>query len=70
VHQVNPAKFQATVDPIRAMAASAVFSTHLPPALQPHDRLSETVLLAAQAPPFVGPDQAALEARLASLQPA
>jgi hypothetical protein len=70
VHQVNPAKFQATVDPIRAMAASAVFSTHLPPALQPHDRLFETVLLAPQAPPFVGPDQAALEARLASLQPA
>jgi glyoxylase-like metal-dependent hydrolase (beta-lactamase superfamily II) len=47
VHQVNPAKFQATVDPIRAMAASAVFSTHLPPALQPDDRLFETVLLAA-----------------------
>jgi hypothetical protein len=70
VHQVDPARFSATVDPIRAMAASAVFSTHLPPAPQPDDRLFETLLLAPKTPSFVGPDQVALEALLATFEPA
>jgi hypothetical protein len=69
VHQVDPARFRATVDPVRAMGASAIFSTHLPPVQQPDDRLFETVLLAPGTPPFVGPDQAALEALLATFQP-
>jgi glyoxylase-like metal-dependent hydrolase (beta-lactamase superfamily II) len=70
VHQVDPARFRATVDPVRAMGASAIFSTHLPPVQQPDDRLFETVLLAPGTPPFVGPDQAALDALLAAFQPA
>jgi glyoxylase-like metal-dependent hydrolase (beta-lactamase superfamily II) len=70
IHQVDPARFRATVDPIRAMTASAVFSTHLPPVPQPDDRLFDTVLLAPQTSPFVGPDQAALEALLATFEPA
>jgi glyoxylase-like metal-dependent hydrolase (beta-lactamase superfamily II) len=70
IHQVDPARFRATVDPVRAMGASAVFSTHLPPAPQPDDRLYETVELAPQTSPFVGPDQAALEALLATFEPA
>jgi Metallo-beta-lactamase superfamily len=49
-HQIDPARFRATVDQVRAMAASAVFSAHLPPAPQPDDRLFETVLLAPQIP--------------------
>ena len=69
VQQVDPARFRATVDPVRAMGASAVFSTHLPPVQQPDDRLYETVLLAPQTTPFLGPDQAALEALLATFQP-
>jgi glyoxylase-like metal-dependent hydrolase (beta-lactamase superfamily II) len=69
VHQVDPARFRATVDPLRAMTASAIFSTHLPPVQQPDGRLYETVLLAPQTNPFVGPDQAALEALLATFQP-
>ena len=69
VHQVDPAKFRATVDPVRAMGASAVFSTHLPPVSQPDDQLYETVLLAPEASPFVGPDQHALEALLATFEP-
>jgi hypothetical protein len=52
------------------MGASAVFSTHLPPVQQPDDRLYETVLLAPETRPFVGPDQAALEALLATFEPA
>jgi hypothetical protein len=70
VHQVDPSRFRATVDPVRAMGASAVFSTHLPPAPQPDDRLYETLLLAPETPPFVGPDQVALEALLATFEPA
>ena len=70
MHNVDPAKFRATVDPLRAMGASAVFSTHLPPVPQPDDRLYETVLLAPHTSPFVGPDQAALEALLATFEPA
>lgn len=70
VHHVDPVSYRATVDPIRAMAASAVFSTHLPPAPQPDDRLYETLLLAPATTPFVGPDQAALQALLATFEPA
>lgn len=70
VHQVDPATFGATVDPIRAMAASAVFSAHLPPAPEPDDSLYETLLLAPRAAPFVGPDQAALQALLSTFEPA
>jgi glyoxylase-like metal-dependent hydrolase (beta-lactamase superfamily II) len=70
VHRVDQALFRATVDPIRDMGASAVFSSHLPPVPHPDDRLFETVLLAPQTPPFVGPDQAALEALLATFEPA
>lgn len=70
VHHVDPASYAATVDPIRAMAASAVFSTHLPPAQAPDDRLYETLLLAPRTAPFVGPDQAALQALLATFEPA
>jgi glyoxylase-like metal-dependent hydrolase (beta-lactamase superfamily II) len=70
VHQVDQARFRATVDPIRDIGASAVFSSHLPPVPQPDDRLFETVLLAPQTPAFVGPDQAALEALLATFEPA
>ena len=70
VHHVDAARFRATVDPLRALGASAVFSSHLPPVPQPDDRLYETVLLAPQTNPFVGPDQAALEAVLATFAPA
>jgi Metallo-beta-lactamase superfamily len=70
VHEVDPARFRATVDPVRAMGASAIFSTHLPPVVQPDDRLYETVLLVPQTNPFVGPDQVALEALLATFAPA
>lgn len=70
VHHVDPARYAATVDPIRSMAASAVFSTHLPPVPQPDHRLFETLLMAPQVAPFVGPDQAALQALLATFEPA
>jgi hypothetical protein len=36
---------------------------------RPGDQLFETVLLAPQTPPFVGPDQTAVEALLATFAP-
>jgi hypothetical protein len=69
VHAVDPLRYRATVDPVRAMAAPALFSSHLPPAVGVSDRLIDTITLAPQADPFVGPDQRALEEMLASFEP-
>src|SRR4029453_15049967 len=69
VHNVDPARFRATVDPLRAMGASAVFSSHLPPVQQPDDRLYETILLGPQTTHFVGPDQGALDPLLPTFEP-
>jgi hypothetical protein len=70
VHTVDPVRYRATVEPVRAMAAPAVFSSHLPPAVGLSDRLLDTITLAPQADPFVGPDQRAPEEMLASFEPA
>ena len=70
VHTVDQAKYQATIDPVRALDPSAVFSTHLPPALAELDRLWEMAAMAPANPGFIGPDQRALEQLLASFAPA
>jgi hypothetical protein len=70
VHVVDPVRYRGTIDPLRAMAAPAVLSSHLPPAVACTDRLLDTLLLAPQADRFVGPDQRALEQMLASFEPA
>jgi len=70
VHVVDAARYRGTIDPLRASDAPAVLSSHLPPALACTDRLLDTLLLAPQADPFVGPDQRALEEMLASFEPA
>lgn len=46
-----------------------VLSTHLPPAHDMGPRLLETIAAAPDTPPFVGPDQAALQAMLAGFAP-
>lgn len=69
VHQVDPAKFRATIDPIRELDPSTVFSTHLPAARGLNRGLLEMLDQAPDSPPFVGPDQAALEAMLAQFEP-
>jgi flavorubredoxin len=55
---------------VRAMAPSAVFSTHLPPAVGCLDQFLDTLCLAPDADPFIGPDQHALELMLAGFEPA
>jgi hypothetical protein len=70
VQQVDRARFAASLEPLRTFDPSWVFSVHLPPA---HGRITDLLASAAAAPDtpeFVGPDQAALEAVLASFEPA
>ena len=70
VHVVDPVRYDATIDPLRAMAPPAVLSSHPPSAVACTDRLLDTLLRAPQADPFIGPDQRALEEMLASFEPA
>lgn len=69
VHNVDPVKYRATIDPIRALDPSAVLSTHLPPALGVNDALFAMADEAPDSPVFIGPDQQALEQLLASFEP-
>jgi flavorubredoxin len=56
---VAPARFGATLERVRALAPSAILSSHLPPAHGMTDRLLSWMDSARSAPPFVGLDQAA-----------
>lgn len=69
VHTVDPVKFGSTVDAIRALEPSALLSTHLPPAIGLNDAMFDVLAKAPDGPEFVGPDQQALEAMLATFEP-
>lgn len=70
VHRVDPAIHERVVGEIRALAPSAILSSHLPPAIGMNDELFETLLQAPDGAPFTGLDQSALEALLATFEPA
>jgi hypothetical protein len=65
VHSVDVAKFTATFDHLRRWAPELVIGSHLPPARGQLEALLDMLTHAPDAPLFVGPDQAALEAMLA-----
>ena len=68
VHGVDRAAFGRTLDEIRALDPAMVCSTHLPPAPgKMLDFFAESLAMAPDADPFVGPDQAFLETMLASM---
>ena len=69
VHIVDRAAYERTLLDVRAMAPSAVLSTHLPPSLHGAAPLLENIRLAPAAQPFTGPDQRALEEMLAGFAP-
>jgi hypothetical protein len=69
VHNVDVTKYAATVDTIRALDPSALLSTHLPPAVGLNQAMFDILDAAPTGPEFVGPDQQALEAMLASFEP-
>jgi hypothetical protein len=70
VHSTDPARYQSTVQAMHAIDPEVILSTHLPPAIGLGTQLFDMLSLAPGADPFVGPDQHALEAMLASFEPA
>ena len=70
VSGVDPSQFVASLAPLRAMDPEVVLSTHLPPARKAMSRLLDVLSATPGSQPFVGPDQAMLEAMLSQLEPA
>jgi hypothetical protein len=62
-------KYLATFHPLKDREPDLVLSTHLPPATGVTGSLLDTLSAAPDAPPFTGPDQAALERMLAGFEP-
>jgi glyoxylase-like metal-dependent hydrolase (beta-lactamase superfamily II) len=69
VSGVDRTAFAASLEPLRAMDPEVVLCTHLPPARRAMPRLLDMLAATPDADPFVGPDQAALEAMLAGFEP-
>lgn len=70
ISTADPVKFDRTVDPLAAFGPSAIFSTHLPPAIDRTAQLLATIRTAPSIAPFSGPDQHALEQILSQFEPA
>lgn len=66
---VDRSAFLSTLDPFRRLDSPVVLSSHLPPAHAAMGRLLDTLASAPDVPPYVGPDQAALAALLAEMEP-
>lgn len=69
IRYVDRAKYDPDVAALRSLDPSGIFSSHLPPAIGLNDQLLASLDEAPDAPAFVGPDQAALEALLATFEP-
>ena len=68
LHNVDPAAFSRQLNCVRELAPTMILSSHLPAAPgRLTDRLVSALQAVPSAPPFVGPDQAALEAMLAQM---
>ncbi len=61
LHVVDEAKFGKSLDVVRKFDPKVILSSHLPPATGMTEILLEHLASVYSAPPFVGPDQAALE---------
>lgn len=68
VSGVDRTVFAASLEQLRRLAPPVVLSTHLPAAREAMPRLLDMLADAPDAPTFVGPDQAALEAMLAGFE--
>jgi Metallo-beta-lactamase superfamily len=69
VHSVDTGRYLETVRALQALDPDVILSTHLPSASGIGTRLFDMLALAPGANPFVGPDQQALQAMLASFEP-
>ena len=70
VSSVDRFAFRASLQPLRQLDPAVVLCTHLPPAHAAAAELLDTLETAPEADPFVGPDQAALQALLSEFEPA
>jgi glyoxylase-like metal-dependent hydrolase (beta-lactamase superfamily II) len=70
VHNVEPTAYLATVEPLRSLDPAVILSTHLPPAAGQTAEFLDMLTTAPASDRFVGPDQRALEAMLATFEPA
>jgi hypothetical protein len=67
VHLSEPGKFGQTLERIRQIAPKMVFSAHLPPMRGKTEQLLELLAKVPASPPFVTPNQTALEQILAQM---
>ncbi len=68
LHEVDRSLFARELDAVRAMEPTMVLSSHLPAAPGTMtERLLASLEAVPESPPFVGPDQAALEGLLARM---
>lgn len=63
-------RFRQTLESLRQLRPELVLGSHLPPAYGLREVLLTNLAAAREAPAFVGPDQAALEAMMAGLHAA
>lgn len=68
VHGVDRPMFARSTEPLRRLAPPMVLSSHLPPAIGRIDDFLDRLHSAPEAEPFVGPDQAAVEAMFAAME--
>ena len=67
IHMVDQAKFGQVLDKIRELDPELILSSHLPPARGNSEELLRLMAAVPDTEPFVGPNQAALEAMLAQI---
>ncbi len=67
VHGVDRTAFARVLAPLRALNPELLLSTHLPPAAGRCQELLDRLAQTPDATPFVGPDQAAIEAMFAAM---
>lgn len=67
LHQVDINALATSLEAVRAFSPSAIYSAHLPPAFDLTEEILGALAAAPGAPPFVGPDQAAMLARLGAI---
>lgn len=69
VHNAHGDRYFDSVRAMRALGPETVYSTHLPPAVGIAQSLCDMLAAAPDTDPFMGPDQQALEAMLATFEP-
>ena len=69
LHSVRRAELDRALDRVCGLAPEVVLGSHLQPARGITERLAANLSACAGAPGFVGPDQKALEAMMASMLP-